>query len=121
MDRLVDLARWSCLTFLIALAAIIFYKILTGSISLDGLLSGDRKDGATYFSLGRTQLLIFTLVVAIRYIKEVILNPSTSSLPDISATTLGVLGGSQLFYLAGKAHALLSGPSAITSNKGKNQ
>jgi hypothetical protein len=121
MGELTVLARWGGFIFLISLAAIILYKMITGNICFDGLLTGDRKDGASYFSLGRTQLLIFTLIIAARYVKDVFAHPSTTSLPEISTQSLELLGGSQLFYVAGKARALLFGPSAPNSDKGNDQ
>jgi hypothetical protein len=117
MEQLAKVAGWAGLVFLTALAATVVIKILTGSISLDGLLTGDRKDGTGYFSVGRTQLLVFTAIAAISYIRQVISAPAAAGLPDIPAATLGMIGGSQLFYLAGKARALWHDPSAPSSLK----
>jgi hypothetical protein len=120
MGQLAILARWGGLGFLTALAIIVFFKLLSGSISLDGLLTAERKDGTTYFSVGRTQLLLFTLVAAVNYVRDVFSSPLRTSLPDISTGTLEMLGGSQLFYLVGKAHALWSSLSPPSSQKGNN-
>lgn len=117
MEQLAKVAGWAGLVFLTALAAAVVIKILTGSISLDGLLTGDRRDGTGYFSVGRTQLLVFTAIAAISYIRRVISAPAGASLPDIPAGTLAMIGGSQLFYLAGKARALWYDPSAPSSLK----
>lgn len=110
--ELETLARWGALGFLIALAAVVFSKILFGTVSLGGLLTGERRNGTEYFSVGRTQLLLFTLVIAVNYVRQVAANASTTSLPDLPTGTLAWLGGSQLFYLAGKARALLFTTSA---------
>lgn len=110
MEQLQTLVRWAALGFLTSLAVIIFAKLLFGSISLRGLLTGDRKGGAEYFSVGRTQLLILTLFVAVSYVRDMLLN-SCSSVPDIPTRALLWLVGSQLFYLAGKARALWFNPS----------
>jgi hypothetical protein len=120
MDQLATLARWEGLGFVAALAAIIVLKILTGSISLNGLLTGDRKDGTQYFSAGRSQLLLITIFAAANYIRQVIVAPSMTSLPDIPVGTLEMLGASQLFYLAGKARALGYDPSTPSSWKGNS-
>lgn len=121
MDELVILARWGAFCFLTALAAIVLYKLMTGSISLAGLLNGDRSDGTEYLSIGRGQLLVFTLLTAARYLKQVATNPSLTSLPDVSSDMLEILGASQLIYLAGKTRALFFGPSITNSRKGNDQ
>jgi hypothetical protein len=120
MDELVILARWGAFSFLTALAAIVLYKVMTGGIPLDGLLTGDRSNGTQYLSIGRGQLLLFTLLTAARYLKQVAANPSTS-LPDVPPDMLAMLGGSQLIYLAGKTRALFFGPSVTNSDKGNDQ
>lgn len=121
MEQIATLARWGALGFIAALAAIVFLKILVGSISLNGLLTGDRGNGTEYFSVGRTQLLLSTVIAAVSYLRQVASAPSLTSLPDISANTLAMLGGSQLLYLVGKGRALWFGPAAVTSQKGKDQ
>jgi len=107
MSGLVTLARWEMIILLGGLAAIVFFKLLTGGIKLSGLLSGDRQDGSSGFSPGRAQLLVFTVLVALNYLIEVIHNPSPTSLPGMSPTIVGALGGSQALYLGGKAWSLL--------------
>lgn len=112
------LARWAALGFLTALAAVVLFKVLLGKISLRGLLTGERRDGTEYFSLGRTQLLICSIVILVNYIRQFLANPSRVSLPDVPAVALGTIIGSQLIYLAGKARALWFDPSDSTSSKG---
>lgn len=111
------LARWWGLGFLTALAALVLLQVLLGKISLRGLLTGERRDGTEYFSVGRTQLLVCTVVVLVNYTRQFLANPSLDSLPAVPAGALEVLGGSQLIYLAGKAWALWS-PSDSSSSKG---
>jgi hypothetical protein len=115
MEQLETLARWGALGFLTGLAAVVACKMLFGTIPLSGLLTGDRRDGDAYFSLGRMQLLFFTLVIAANYVRQVAANASLTSLPDVPTGALAWLGGSQLFYLAGKARALWFNPSAPSS------
>jgi hypothetical protein len=88
------------------IAAVVLFKILTGAISLSGLLNGAQSDATSGFSLGRAQLLLVTAVSAVYYIVQVFQNPSSSSLPGIPPALLGVLGGSQAVYLCGKAWSL---------------
>src|SRR5690349_18299427 len=87
MAQLETLARWGTLGFLTGLAAVVVLKILFGTIPLSGMLTGDRKDGADYFSLGRAQLLFFTVVIAVNYVRHVAANASVTSLPDVSSGT----------------------------------
>jgi hypothetical protein len=101
---------------LAALAIAVVSKILSGTISLHGLLTAERRDGTQYFSLGRAQLLVFTVFVAANYVKHIVTDKSLTSLPDLPGPTVAVLGGSQLFYLAGKARALWFKASASTEN-----
>jgi hypothetical protein len=120
MEQFATLARWGALGFLTTLASVVGFKILFGTIPVQGLLTGERKDGEEYFSLGRTQLLVFTLVIAANYVRQVVANAPLISLPDVPASTLAWLGGSQLFYLAGKARALWLNQSVTTQMKGNN-
>ena len=88
-----------------AITALMAWKLLTGSIDLRGLLQGDRADGGVYFSPGRVQLLIFTLLAAVHLLSQVATHPDR--FPAIPHELLLVLGGSQLVYLGGKARAML--------------
>src|SRR5712664_1688430 len=115
MQRLVKVAHWVTLAVLVFLIGVVFLKFILGRISLDGLFSGDRHDGTDYFSFGRAQLLVCTVVVAVNYVRQVTASPLLNSLPDLPRTTLTLLGGSQLFYLVGKARALWFDPSTSGS------
>ncbi len=119
--RLEELGRDGALAFLILLALAVFLKILAGSISLNGLLSGDRGDGSSYFSLGRAQLLLFTLIIAVQYLRQVAAEPHLNSLPDLPAGALEVLGGSQVAYLIGKARAFRVNSPNSFSKEGKGE
>jgi hypothetical protein len=120
MNQLETLARWGPLGFLAALAAIVFSKLLSGTIPVGGLLTGERSDGSDYFSLGRTQLLICAVVIAVHYIREVTAHSSLTGMANMPTGMLQVLGASQLFYLAGKARALWFRSSDTSSTKGKS-
>ena len=106
MQQLVILSRWVTLGFLVSFTVAVFLKLLLGEIPLSGLLAGDRRGGTDYFSFGRAQLLVCTVIVAVNYLRQMTASPFITSLPDLPASTLELLGGSQLFYLVGKARAL---------------
>jgi hypothetical protein len=118
MVQLEIVARWGALGFLIALAVVVFFKMLTGFIPIGGLLTGEHKDGTAYFSVGRTQLLFFTVITAANYLRQLATSSSLTSLPDVSTGMLVILSVSELSYLVGKARALLFGPSVTSSQKG---
>lgn len=109
MQQLVNLARWEAYLLIGGLFAIILYKILSGSIDLNGLLTGDRRDGSEFFSPGRAQLLAFTIMTAFNYLMEVVRSPSLQALPTIPHSTLAILAGSHLLYLGGKARSMFLG------------
>ena len=92
--------------WIITLAAIIAWKILTRGIDLSGLFQGDAADGSTYFSPGRVQLLVFTVLFAVHLLTQIMAHPT--QFPSIPHEYLVVLGGSQAIYLGGKARAMLS-------------
>lgn len=114
MPNIARLCYWEGVILLGGFFGIVFWKLLTGRISLSGLLDGDQFDGAsltTSFSPGRAQLLIFTVVSALYFLLQVIRNPN--AFPNVPNALLVALGGSQAVYLGGKGYSLLyrSGPN----------
>ncbi|MCU1264843.1 MAG: hypothetical protein JWM21_1161 [Acidobacteria bacterium] len=105
--RLMWFARFEVVLFLGGFAAIIFYRMLTGSINTHYLLYGTNKDGTKYFSPERVQLLLFTLWTAVSYVMQIGETREAGVLPDIPIKTLALLGGSQAIYLGGKAYSML--------------
>ena len=108
--------------------AVVLYKIVTGTISLEGLLDtkepgkvprkapagGPAAEGVEGVAPGppvrrqtlspaRLQLLIFTVVVAAQYLHAIIVNTQRDSLPGLPQGVVAALGGSQALYLGGKA------------------
>jgi len=110
MPTLPTLAYWESVILLAGFFGIVFLKLFTGKISLNGLLEGDRADGSTYFSPGRVQLLIATTLFAFQYLMQIVNNPA--AFPPVPQELLVVLGGSQAVYLGGKARAMLFGGPA---------
>jgi hypothetical protein len=102
------LARLGGLAFLLALATVIAYKILAGTISLRWLLTGERSDGTVYFSLGRVQLLALTVAIPGNYVWRMLCATASAAMPDVSGITVAILAVSQLLYLLDKAHGFRS-------------
>lgn len=82
---------------------VVLFQIASGKISLAGLLDTKEPDGSRSFSPARLQLLLFTIVVAARYLHAVAVNPDQSSLPALPQSVIAALGGSHAVYLGGKA------------------
>ena len=107
MDFLGKMVYGEMIFLLGGLSVIVSWKLLTGGIRLNLLLYGDDSTGQISFSPGRLQLLMITLLVALRFVLEVMRDPS--AFPRIPNAWLVALGGSQVVYLGAKAQALLSG------------
>jgi len=113
MHSLATVARWEGVVLLGGFLGVVFWKLLTGSIPLAGLLDGDVRDSesahgfSSQASAGRAQSLMVTLFVAMWYLLQVIHNPR--EFPKLSDTLVGGLAGSQALYLGGKAQAMFLG------------
>lgn len=92
--------QFELLGFLFALAAVVFYQMLTGAINTSGLLA--QKDGTGQTSPERIQLLLATLAAAASYLTEVAKNTS-GTMPDVSRNWLYLMGGSSGLYALRKA------------------
>lgn len=110
MSLLLHLVRLEVWVFLLALAGIIAFQILSGRINTKGLLCGNGKKlvKSGPISPARVQLLLSTLGMAFYYLGQVMTNP-THGLPDVSASWPAVLGGSHAIYLGGKVYARFFG------------
>lgn len=97
MGVLISVIRVEVWVLLGGLTIVVAYQLLTGRISVRGLLSG--PDGN--LSAARVQLLVATLVGAFVYLSQVISQPG--ELPTVPTWLLVGLGGSELIYLWGKA------------------
>jgi hypothetical protein len=108
-----SLFYWEGVILLGGFFGLIAWRLLTGQIGLDYLLYGDRRDRtepsgySTFFSPGRTQLLLVTILTASYYLLQVIHDPAT--FPKIPTAWVVALGGSHAIYLGGKAQAMLLG------------
>jgi len=113
MSSVARLVSWEGMILLGGFSGVIVWRLLTREISLDCLLYGDRRDRrepsgyAAFFSPGRTQLLIVTILTASYYLLQVIHDPTT--FPEIPVAWVVALGGSHAIYLGGKAQSMLLG------------
>jgi len=105
MPNLAKLVFWETLILLGGFFGVIFWKILTGGISLQYMLCADNAQGETSFSPGRAQALMVTLMVAVQYVLQVISHPT--AFPQIPEFWIIALAGSHAVYLGGKARSLL--------------
>src|SRR5437773_1569003 len=103
MPMLTTAAEISVWLFLGISGAIVATGLLTGSISLAGLLRVKSGDSKGEFSPARVQALITTLAVAFEYVADVMTHPTVTSLPDPPTALLGALAASQGLYLLTKA------------------
>jgi hypothetical protein len=112
MPNITQLAAWEGIILVSGLCGIVLWKLMTGGISLNCLLYGDARavkgsGRRTYFSAGRAQMLMTTVVSAGYFLLQVIQDPT--HFPDIPTPVLIALGGSSAIYLGGKAQALYLG------------
>lgn len=103
LSNFISLEIW---LFLVSLASIVFYLILTGKINIKGLLL-EKSQSPTY-SWQKVQLLVITLVGVVFYLVEVKHSLSSGKLPQVSEELLLILGGSNVFYLGSKFYSLLT-------------
>ena len=103
MNSLFRVGEYVVFVLLLGFVAVVVWKMITGEISLDGLLDSKDGRGNRSYSVERAQLLVFTLLVAGKYVLAVIQNPHRDSLPDLPVELVAVLGGSQAIYVGGKA------------------
>lgn len=107
MGSLLKFGEYGSFVLLLGFFVVIAWKVITGEISLDGLLDSVDGRGNRSFSVERAQLLIFTLLVAAKYVLAVIHNPRRDSLPDLPTELVVVLAGSQAIYIGAKARSIL--------------
>jgi len=106
-------AQWAFLAELCGFFAIVFWKLLTGSISLSQLLEGDVRDPksdtgySSNVSPGRIQTLLITLFAAGYCLTQTLRDPT--HLPEISNGLLAAVATSHVVYLGGKAKSLWLG------------
>lgn len=111
MGLIATALRWEVILLLAGLFGTVAWKILTGVISLRGMLEADVPDAnspdglVSQNSPGRVQALVISLFSALWYLLQVIHNPT--QFPQVPDAMVAALGGSHGFYLSGKAYGLL--------------
>ena len=93
------IVRAEIVIFLVCVAAIVGWKLLTGDINTHGLFNTKSGSGN---SPARMQMLLATLAGASWYLGLVANNPDPTQLPDVPDALLLLLGGSHLTYLGAK-------------------
>ena len=109
MTLLATLVKLEIELFLVAIGGTVAVKLLTGEINMRGLfygrITGKTGPEAYYFSPERVQLLVLTIGAAFYYLTLVLSNPNPETFPPIPQSWPGIIGGSNLLYLGGKAYA----------------
>jgi|ERR1700756_5428840 len=123
MPTVAQIIGWEIKGFLLALAAMVAGRLLSGQINTRNLLYGRindtgqpildangaiisrRTSDSAYFSPERLQLLLLTLGAAFYYLTQVLNNPNPGTLPSIPDSWTATLAGSNAVYLGGKAVA----------------
>jgi hypothetical protein len=108
MPSVVKLAEWEGIILAAGLCGAVVWKLFTGEISLDYLLYGDaRNQPSPFFSPGRAQMLMFTVISAVYFLLQVISHPA--NFPEVPNGLIGLLAASHAVYLGGKAQNLYLG------------
>jgi hypothetical protein len=113
-----------CTILLVGFFGVVAWKLLSGGISLNYLLYGRRRDRAEggytqFFSPGRVQLLIVSILTASYYLLQVLHDPT--KFPDVPAAWVAALAGSQVIYLGGKAQSMLFGIRDLIERRVTNE
>ena len=103
MALLAKLASYGTATLMFAFAAVVAWRILDGSIVLNGLLDTAGSGNERAYSPARLQLLVSTLIVAAQYLITVWRNPSREALPPAPGAMVALAAVSQTFYIVSKA------------------
>lgn len=90
MTLLVLVIGWILTIFLGILAAIFLWKVVTGEISIQYLISDEQG----YASLSRFQFLIFTFVIAMTLFYLIATHGKYPEIPNQILALLGISGGS---------------------------
>lgn len=96
MPNMIACTKWAVAAWLAALAALVFYRLLTGQIKTRGLLC-ESVGGPVLAE--RIQLLLLTIGGSGAFVISTL---SNGTFPDISDWFVTGVGGSQLLYIVPK-------------------
>ena len=99
----VKLAGGAAFVLIGGYAGVTAWKLLTGGISMRGLLRVSHLAGPPKYSAMRLQMLIATVLVGAEYLSAVWHNPHSGALPVVPAAWVAILAGSNCLYLGAKA------------------
>jgi hypothetical protein len=127
VHSLLAFARIEFEVFLVALALVVAFQLLTGKINMGGLLQEKTgyapRSGVNNYSPARLQMLLVTLAGAFYLISQVINNVHNGKpeFPTLDSRVFLLLGGSHSVYLGGKLNSLfgLFGKSDNSANSPK--
>ena len=111
MELLLQVVRWEVAVFLLGLAGIVAFQLMTGRINTRKLLSTKQGGSKGAVSPERVQLLLMTLGTAGYYVMQASAAATSGHLPAVPNSWPAAIGGSNLIYLAGKAFASFSSKS----------
>lgn len=114
MSQLAEALGYCLLAWLAVLAAILAFRMLTGEIPLEGILTTKGED----IDPERLQSILVTCFVLMFFIIEVPGALARRSLPDIPQALLVLLGGSNGLYLGGKI-ARTQGAAPTRNRRGR--
>jgi hypothetical protein len=113
MPSATRLFYWEGIIVVGGLFGVIAWRLFTGGITLRCLLRGDRIDRrsptgySSFFSPGRAQMLVVTVLLAGYYLIQVMHDPTT--FPKMPTSWVVALGSSHAIYLGGKVQSMLLG------------
>ena len=119
MNTLATVLRWELIFVLIALAAIVAYRMLTQQINVAGLLMD--KTGGRVISPARVQMLIASVGMAAYYVMLVFESKDKSRLPELPTEYLAAFGASHGIYLLGKLYGRFAVPLGLASPQARER
>ena len=115
MNTLATVLRWELIFVLIALAAIVAYRMITQQINVTGLLMD--KTGGRIISPARVQMLMVSVSLAAYYLMLVLETKDKGRLPDLPNEYVAAFGASHGVYLLGKLYGRFAVPLGLASPK----
>jgi hypothetical protein len=119
MNALATILRWELFFVLIALAAIVAYRMITQQINVTGLLMD--KTGGRVVSPARVQMLMATMGMVAYYVMLAFESKDKGRLPELPNEYLAAFGASHGIYLLGKLYGRFATTPGIASPKARER